>query len=301
MSKIIIYLSLVFLVVFLYQKGWTTIPRIEDYSALVLSFVLLCFGFVLQGFSWHVILRLKKVPVSFPVAYESFSMTIFGKYIPGKIWVLVGPASYVKKEIGSHGKSYTNFAGQLQIINILVGLLIGLLSFQEMVSQEKIYIFLGLMSVVFLAMDRHLLSKLLGKIKSEKLHAILDNNFLSFWEKLIVMMVTGVRWSAWIVAFALLVYALDGKTMGLEIGFFFAFAGVVGVMALFAPGGLGVREGILTAMLVGYGLSVEFATAVAIASRVWFLGGEVFAFSSGMLVKALRQRKIRGRKEEAVQ
>jgi uncharacterized membrane protein YbhN (UPF0104 family) len=54
----------------------------------------------------------------------------------------------------------------------------------------------------------------------------------------------------------------------------FAVATIVGIVSLFAPSGLGVREGILLALLQ-YKLPVGIAAIVVIGSRIWFTLGEL--------------------------
>ena len=64
----------------------------------------------------------------------------------------------------------------------------------------------------------------------------------------------------------------------LSVGFSFALACVVAVLALIAPGGIGVREGVLITILIGIGLEKQDAISISVISRLWFLVGEVFIF-----------------------
>jgi uncharacterized membrane protein YbhN (UPF0104 family) len=63
----------------------------------------------------------------------------------------------------------------------------------------------------------------------------------------------------------------------------------MGVLALFTPGGLGVREGLITLGLVSTGLPLELAAAASIAARLWFTTGELFIFTSAFLLN-LKQK-----------
>jgi uncharacterized membrane protein YbhN (UPF0104 family) len=53
-----------------------------------------------------------------------------------------------------------------------------------------------------------------------------------------------------------------------EIVATFGAAYLIGFLALFAPGGLGVREGIITLLLASY-LPGGLPAAVAVAARLW--------------------------------
>ena len=60
---------------------------------------------------------------------------------------------------------------------------------------------------------------------------------------------------------------------------------VVGYIMLFAPGGIGVREGMLTLTLSEF-MSPEVALVIAIAQRIWTLAVEGMNFAHGMLIKS---------------
>jgi uncharacterized membrane protein YbhN (UPF0104 family) len=58
----------------------------------------------------------------------------------------------------------------------------------------------------------------------------------------------------------------------------FFVAAIAGLLALFVPAGLGVREAVLASMLTpGFGAAP--AIAIAIAARVWLLACEGLAFA----------------------
>ena len=65
------------------------------------------------------------------------------------------------------------------------------------------------------------------------------------------------------------------------VGFGFPLAGVLGIMTFISPGGLGTREGVIVAYLTLASIPVVEATTIAVASRLWFLTGEVFIFIVG--------------------
>jgi hypothetical protein len=62
-------------------------------------------------------------------------------------------------------------------------------------------------------------------------------------------------------------YPLDVSSILFLTGAF-SFAGMMGIVAVFAPAGLGVREGIL-ALFLGQVMPVPVALVVSVASRVW--------------------------------
>ena len=81
----------------------------------------------------------------------------------------------------------------------------------------------------------------------------------------------------------MLVNSLTSMDVPLSVGLGFPLAGSLGVMAFIVPGGLGVREGALIAYLSLAGIAVPVATTISIASRLWYLVGEVFIFFVGWM------------------
>ena len=60
--------------------------------------------------------------------------------------------------------------------------------------------------------------------------------------------------------------------------FAFPLSVCFGLIAIFLPAGLGLREGIIIGYLTLAGLDVESATTISFVNRLWFIGGEVFIF-----------------------
>ena len=84
-------------------------------------------------------------------------------------------------------------------------------------------------------------------------------------------------WISWSLGFYFLTVSL-GFSLPVNIGFLFTFAALAGILALISPGGLGVREGVIAAGLIFYGMSNEQAFSLSAFSRIWYLGGELFIF-----------------------
>jgi uncharacterized membrane protein YbhN (UPF0104 family) len=83
-----------------------------------------------------------------------------------------------------------------------------------------------------------------------------------------------LNWSLYAVAFWLLFLGLVGWQPFLFVGPAFAAAYVGGYLALFAPAGLGIREGLLAAFLAPV-LAPQAALALALAARLWTTAVEV--------------------------
>jgi uncharacterized membrane protein YbhN (UPF0104 family) len=65
-----------------------------------------------------------------------------------------------------------------------------------------------------------------------------------------------------------------------------------GILAIFLPGGIGVREGIMTAYLSALGIELELAITIATLSRLWFITGEVFIFLMALILKKTNNQSL---------
>ena len=73
--------------------------------------------------------------------------------------------------------------------------------------------------------------------------------------------------------------------VGIEVLGILPVSMILGIVAIFSPGGLGVREGALTFLLVSTGIPTEMALSISIFSRVWTLIGEGAAFALSFILK----------------
>lgn len=69
----------------------------------------------------------------------------------------------------------------------------------------------------------------------------------------------------------------------------FGLSCIIGILAVFAPSGLGVREGIL---VLGLGLIMpeEYAVIISIVSRLWMTVSELALIGIAFIVNKVRQR-----------
>jgi uncharacterized membrane protein YbhN (UPF0104 family) len=82
---------------------------------------------------------------------------------------------------------------------------------------------------------------------------------------------TALAWYGYGIAFQFFVIGLLGYSMGATSQYVAIFAGsyLIGFVALFAPGGLGVREVVMADGLKRAGYAIGPAYLVVVASRLW--------------------------------
>lgn len=280
--KYLVYLSFVFLIVALHNADYLRVPQIFSAPILLVSFIFLFAGFIINSVYWKEILQKTNCRVSLSECVAGIGLSIFGKYIPGKIWTIVGPAAYVaKKSQYSLGK-LSAISLCAQFITLWIGLIFGsiglfLLGGLRIWGWLILFLWLGLTVVIF--------SKLVHGSAERLIRTVLRKDIqlprLTIKSTLSLMPWFVIYWVVLSIGFYMLVVSLTEREVPWSVGLGFSLAGTLGTMALITPGGLGTREGVMVGYLILAGIPVPEATTIAVASRLWFLLGEVFIFTAG--------------------
>lgn len=204
-------------------------------------------------------------------AARIWSVSSLGKYIPGKVWAIAGMAM-MARERGVAAWAATGSAILLQVLALGTGaIVVGLTGTAVL---EESYPAIRVMLVVLSAasavvvgllfypgVTRQALSRFVPR--GEKVRAPAGSVIL------LGAAANLVAWCGYGVAFWILGRAILPDlplTVPAAIGAFTA-SYVAGFLALLAPGGLLVREGVIVLMLQG-ALGLPAATALAVASRL---------------------------------
>ncbi len=292
--RYIFYASLVFLVVALIRADYLVIPYIYNPGKLILSLLLLFIGFILNATSWAKVLKQGGMQISVSDGFSSAGLSVFAKYIPGKIWVIMGRAEFLSKRYGISRKDLGSLSFDAQFVALWAALLLGTIGMVSVNSVDLyglsvllLFIFLSL--VIFTSLFHRFIEMALFRITKK------DITFprLSFGKTLKITGWYLLNWGIWCISFFFLASSLAETELPFNIAFAFGLAGSIGILAIFAPGGLGVREGILIGFLTMAGLDLPIATTIAITSRLWFLIGELFVFTAALILEKYRNYSLR--------
>jgi uncharacterized membrane protein YbhN (UPF0104 family) len=284
--KILLYLSLGFLAFGLYRADYLVIPTIYSYSKLSFSFILLFAGFISMCHNWQVVLENDKLAtISFKDSIVSNGLSVFAKYIPGKLMVVLGRAIYVSQKYNVSIKTLSIASLKTQMITLWVGLLLGYLVALEIDLSLKILlpglVFLIAFSVILFSKKlKTLIQKTIERIFKKSV----DYPVLNVSRAIKVLPSFLLNWLLWCSAFYLLTISLVTYPIPYSSGFSFALAGTLAIIAIISPGGLGVREGLLLFCLLGFGINKQDAITISVASRLWFLIGEFFIFFTSLIL-----------------
>lgn len=298
--RILIYLSLGFLVYYLYKFDYLNVQGLDlDPFYLIVATAILWAGFVVSTLSWWKALRVHNIFVSRKIALVSHGLSIFAKYIPGKIWVILGRASFVSLEKNSmRNASYISLKEQL--IYVWLGLVIGfgpLLYFYPLNSFVLLVLLLIIFFTFFLYSRKFhqfvvsiidkILKILYKRIFKKKRRKPLDIPLVTFKEVIPLIVYIFSYWLLWMIAFYFFVLSFHVE-FSIAVVFCWPLSISLGVLSLITPGGLGVREGIMIGFMVMLGMALETATTIAIISRLWFISGEVFIFFLSLALNKFR-------------
>lgn len=243
---------------------------------LIWAFVLFCISYIINVGFQHLVYKSMTVPISYRQAFRIMSFTQLGKYIPGKVGV-VGNYYIFSKEAGINthniSQSFVLFVGISFLCNSLCGLLligtlpyylrylvclvpIGIVIFlHPKILNRTLLLFLQTIQRVFLKRE-----ELSGpeNLKEISYLSYLKITGLSFFNSLL---------GGLVLYFILLAFAkveITGLYVCIAAG---GLSIVLGMLAVFAPGGIGVRE-ISGVAILGQIANTEHALMAMICLRI---------------------------------
>lgn len=240
---------------------------------LILSLVLLVVGYLILAFNWREVLLSLGQNIRLSDGVFAWTASQFGKYVPGTIWFAVG-RSYLAKQ-----KGVSNFHSGLStviesILMSVAALALGLLATTSLATDVTgivLYIGLAILGVALLypPVLRFIVTRAAKRFK------ITAPVKLRFRELYLLFSNYALAWLLIGLGFFFLL-----KSLGLEApilsGGSFVLAWAIGFLAVFVPGGLGVREAALVVLLTP-ALGQPLAVLAAILSRFWWITGELLA------------------------
>ena len=253
-------------------------------SQIALAAVLVWATYGLLIAAWRAILGGWQQQLSFRSAIRIWCVSNLGRYLPGKIWSIAGLAVLASRE-GVQPWAATGSALVMQAMAIGTGAAVAFAFLPQVDSQLPLVAGFAIAAISVLAlMSKPVvrgISRLAGLAgKNVELEALPPRTIL------LASVVTLASWLMYGMAFWLLARGATPNavpSLTLAVGTF-AAAYIVGFLAVFAPGGLGVREGILMALLapaVGTGP----ALVLSIGSRLLLTATEVVAALVGLMMK----------------
>lgn len=266
---------------FFFKQGLSDLQNVEWQLHgwwFSLSLSLLFFEIMMNVVIWHLITRYLNISLPLAGSFKAWMVSMYGKYIPGKIFHLANRLAFYPKNNWLLAGTGYYLESMIAIINACF---LSLFIFNTKTSEK---ISLDLTSILILL-------PLLFLAAHPKVINIGLNVMLTLLKKDSIQL--NIRWHETI--WLMLIYFLDWCLKGLAFYCFirsftpiefhmisfttgcFALASVAGILAFFAPSGIGVRESVL-AVTLSFIMPNPIAVVIAIASRLWTTIAELLSF-----------------------
>ncbi len=255
-------------------RNWS---QIESYAVnirygwLLISYL----GFIIANLFmtgiWYVLLKKLKAPIGLGASIAIWSVSILGKYIPGKGWQFVSIV-YISRKLGvSYSKSVTaSVMGQ--ILAVIAGMIVGFSVLRPYLPPVLLAVLLA-GSLIFIFPDfLNRLLGFLGKISGKEIM----NIDLTMKDTLTVTFLYLMGWLIFGVSYNFLILSIF-PDWGFQVFYstkVFVSSYLIGLFAIFVPGGLGVREGVM-ALLLGKTLQPHLASFISLLARLVVTVSEV--------------------------
>jgi hypothetical protein len=225
--------------------------------------------------AWRVLLRGWEHEIPFLDAARIWTISNLGKYLPGKVWSITALA-VMSREYGVTATEGATASVLVTLINTIVGFAVAIVAGAPLLELSPVVVIvIAVMIVAVLASPSVLprLGLLAGKLfKREIVLRRMAHRVL-----LTAAALTCVAWLMYGVAFWLFTRGVLGHAPGALRNYVAVFAGsyLIGFIAIFAPAGVGFREGAMAVALQRAGFAAGPAYLLVVASRLWLTALEV--------------------------
>ncbi len=245
------------------------------------------------GYTWQLTLRLLGANMGYWQSVRVIAISLFGKYLPGKVWAF-GGRILLSKQRGV-GEAESSTALLIETVGLTIAAFFvffcSLGFYRPQTLPTNVYWSLILLPVGVLLMHPKVLTlilKTLARITKRSI-TVPKFNYLNL-AKLYVYYL--LLWIIHVLGFFFLTQSIfpeSYKSIVPIIGAY-SISWILGFLVLISPGGLGVREGLLTFFLK-FVIPLPIATLMALISRVWITIGEVLFLILTLIKKEERSGK----------
>ena len=244
---------------------------------------LLIFAAAMHGVFWLVAIAFWRYAVrvttqkklSMRESFRQLALVAVGKYIPGKVWGFLARGTALKQSEASTAEVFAATFVEQWAMLMSAGLVGGLLLL--MIRPNGLLTVVGVAAIVTSVLGNHLFRFGVSMFQ-RALSAVSESNErrqiipLRYPHYLILLLTHSLMWVLMGSVLASIYFAFSLQAFSIELYAALVLANTVGIVtgfvALFAPGGLGVREAVTTAVLLPY-IPLEQAALLSITFRLW--------------------------------
>jgi uncharacterized membrane protein YbhN (UPF0104 family) len=242
--------------------------------SLLLATLVFAFSYLIQVWAWYLITRRLGTAIPFRETLQSWFSSQPGKYLPGKVWLFLSRLYHYD----SRGKSKKTITVALYFETVTMIMAAGLLFLVSLFSLGEVQLFhsgfltfclILILMLAFLLLHPKVLQKVLNTVLT-LLNREPITLSISYSD---ILWILGVCLFSWVVGgigfylFVDSVFLVSSKHILFLTGAL-AISSTLGLLALFAPSGLGVREGVLVYLLSTI-MPSPVAVILSILTRLW--------------------------------
>lgn len=257
---------------------------------LAVSGVVLFSHYMARALVWHYLTVRMASGIPLGPAVTSWFYSLLGKYVPGKVFLLLGRLYFYSR----YGRSKVRVAfcfvleTVLTLLSSVVTVLASLLFVDTPELRRYRPALVVLMVLLAVAVHPRLLSRglNLGLRLIKRPPVELGATYADMLVFTVLFTVTRILLGGAFYVFLASFCPVPLREAPYAVAAF-SLANIIGILAVFAPSGLGVREGVLIFMIRQI-LPTSVASAVTLAARVWMTLGELLFVGAVFLVERSR-------------
>ena len=261
-------------------RSWGEVVKSGIHFNLIYSIISILFFLASSfatGYTWQLTLRLLGANMSYWQSIRVIAISGFGKYLPGKVWAFGGRV-LLSKRYGV-GEAESSTALLIETVGFafaaFVVFFISLGFYHPGILPVKVYWSLVLVPLGLLLMHPKVLIKILSSLARLTKRSITVPKF-GYTDLSRIYFYYLLLFIIHVLGFFFLtqsIFPASHKSIVPIIGAY-SISWILGFLVLISPGGLGIREGLLTFFLK-FVIPLPIATLMALISRVWTTVGEV--------------------------
>lgn len=300
--RLLYFTALLFVIIKAYHENLFRFPESIRYGYLITAIVFLLSGMFFSAFSWYKLLQQYNSDIPFLISINSYCKTILSKYIPGKVWSVVSPVTYISNLTSIPVSSLIGLSILHQIVVLWTGILFGILLISR-ISDSLNIVYVYICSLILLSTLIVFPKLIIGlpikvycrltKSGTNKYNWLFSEK--PFFIKSIIVWYC-CMWIFYMAGFYFLIASINESDFQILSVLAFPLASVLGIISIFTVGGIGVREGVISYILIKYGFTLELAVIISTFSRLWFLTGEILVFSGSFIISGMIKKKIKNHK-----
>ncbi len=288
--KIVLQILIIFLILFFFTKyilkNWHLIENFKwkfSFSFFIISIILLFLSFTFLIFLWKYITNSSGITLTYKHSFIIWFLSLFGRYLPGKIWQLAGMVWFLNKK-GIEIKKSATVTLINYFINIIASAVVGSFVFIKFYPKRAWIIYITVLIILTILLFPSLIEKFLNSIlyilKKQPIKITL--NF-----KNMIFLLTGHILSWIFLGIGLYIFLssfieIEIKELGYIISSFSA-SYFVGVVVFFLPAGIGAREGMLVLFLSKI-MPAEIAVPISFLQRLWMTVPEIIGGTIALIL-----------------